>query len=100
MGNRMIQEKIEQAIDSLVEFQGTENYTHAKLTPEQAAEIKSEVVGKGVPVRFMVKGQALNITSGELSQKNINVIHQITYWHFTKDTAKKIAEWLGAKAVW
>lgn len=91
---------IESVIDDLVEFTGNLPDEHNKLSPEQHAEIKKEVVGQGVPVRFMVKGRALNITTGELTQKFVNVIHQITYWNFTKDTAKKIGEWLGARPVW
>jgi hypothetical protein len=55
------------------------------------------MVSKGVPVRFMLGGGSLDIVSGKVSAKGTNVIHQIVYWNFTKDTAKKIAKWLGAR---
>ena len=96
----MMSDPIEKAIDELVEFTGTMPDEHNKLSPEQAAEIKKEVVGEGIPTRFMVKGTSLNISTGELDQKHINVMYQTTYWNFTKDTAKKIGEWLGARPVW
>jgi len=71
-----------------------------KLTSEQIDEIKKELVSKGVPVRFLDGGQAINIETGERQKKGINIIYQIVYWNFTKDTAKKIAKWLGVKPVW
>lgn len=70
----------------------------SKLTPEQIAEVKKEMVSKGVPVRFMSGGGSLDIVSGKVSAKGTNVMHQIVYWNFTKETAKKIAQWLGARA--
>jgi hypothetical protein len=74
-----------------------------KLTEAQIAAIKSEMVKdgdpKGRPVRFQVNGQTLNISTGELQTKGINIIHQIVYWNFPEATSKKIATWLGAKAV-
>lgn len=69
------------------------------LTPEQEAEVKSEMVLSGLPVRFMIDGQSVHLTTGERDKKGINVIYQHFYWNFTKDTAKKIAGWIGAKAV-
>ena len=72
-----------------------------KMTEEQIAEIKAEMVPSkdAAIVRFQVQGQTLNICSGELQPKGINVMHQQVYWNFTKETAKKIAGWLGAKCV-
>jgi carbohydrate-binding DOMON domain-containing protein len=70
-----------------------------KLTKEQVREVKAEMVRQGVPVRFMYNGQCLIITTGELMEKYINVIHQQFYWNFTKETSKKIAKWLGVKAI-
>lgn len=69
-----------------------------KLTSDQIAEIKGEMVKSGVPVRFMKGGGSLNIETGHVSPRGVNVIHQIVYWNFTKETAKKIADWLGARA--
>ena len=70
-----------------------------KLTKSQIEEVKSEMVEHGVPVRFMYNGCSLIITTGETTEKYINVIHQQFYWRFTKETSKKIAKWLGVKAV-
>ena len=73
-----------------------------KLTPEQIEEVKAEVVPckDATPVRFLVNGQAFaNICIGEMHSKGCNVMHQTVYWNFTKETAKKIAGWLGARAV-
>lgn len=80
-----------------------------KLTSEQIEEIKKEMVkwrycpeptsADPCPVRFLIGGQCLNIETGNLQQKGINVIYQQVYWNFTKETSKKIAKWLGAKPV-
>lgn len=69
------------------------------LTKEQIAEVKQELVSKGVPVRFLRGGRAVLIESGQEASKGMNVIYQPVYWNFTKETAKKIGEWLGARAV-
>jgi len=71
-----------------------------KLTQDQITELKKELVDDGVPVRFLLDGCALDITSGIKSTKRSNVMYHPTYWYFTKETAKKIADWLGAKPVW
>lgn len=68
-----------------------------KLSPEQLAEAKKEMIKTGHPVRFLHNGQALNITTGDLASKGSNVMYHPVYWNFTKDTAKKIAKWLGVK---
>ena len=72
-----------------------------KLTAEQQEEVKKETVGfkNGVPVRFQVGGRTLVIQTGQLQKKGINVIHQIVYWNFTRETSLKIAKWLGATPV-
>jgi hypothetical protein len=69
----------------------------AKLTKDQIAEIKDEMVSSGVPVRFMSGGGSLNIVTGETTARGANVMHQIVYWNFSKETAKKIAKWLGVR---
>ena len=68
-----------------------------KLTPEQLAEIKKEMIKTGHPVRFLYNGQALDITTGNLASKGSNVMYHPVYWNFTKETSKKIANWLGVK---
>lgn len=74
--------------------------TEATLTKDQAIEIKGEMVQTGgIPVRFLVGGQAINIVTGEAASKGSNIMYQPVYWNFTKATSKKIAKWLGAKAV-
>ena len=70
-----------------------------KLTPEQMEEAKKEMVPTGVPVRFQVGGRTLGIQDGHLQKKGINVIHQIVYWYFTRETSLKIAKWLGATPI-
>lgn len=69
------------------------------LTPKQIAEIKSEMIPSGTPVRFQVAGQTLDICTGQLQKKGINVIHQIHYWCFSKETSLKIANWLSASPI-
>ncbi|KKN28154.1 hypothetical protein LCGC14_0857200 [marine sediment metagenome] len=69
----------------------------SKLTDIQMNEVLAECIPNGVPVRFMVGGQALNICTGELNPKHINVINSIVYWNFTKKTISKIAGWLNAR---
>ena len=76
-----------------------ESLTEAKLTPDQSKEVQGELVKKGVPVRFLIGGQAIDIVSGKAASKGSNIMYHPVYWNFTKETAKKIAKWLGAKAV-
>ena len=71
----------------------------AKLSKEQIDVLKKETVKNGVPVRFLVGGAAIDIITGETFKKGMNVMYQPVYWNFTKETAKKVAEMLGAKAV-
>jgi hypothetical protein len=70
-----------------------------QLTQDQIKEICSERIINGVPVRFQIGGQTLNIETGELQPKWVNVMYQLVYWNFTRETAKKIAGWLGVKAI-
>ena len=70
-----------------------------KLTTEQTDEIRGELIKEGVPVRFLHNGRNLSIVSGALQPKGINVMYQVVYWHFTRETANKIARWLGCRAV-
>lgn len=69
------------------------------LTDAQVAEIKAEMVALGTPVRFQRHGCTMDIITGHCQPLGINVIHQIAYWRFTKETSKKIAKWLNVKAV-
>jgi hypothetical protein len=70
------------------------------MTPEQVQEVKNEMVPQGIPVRFQIDGATVaNLTTGQMHRKGINVIHQTVYWSFTKETAKKIAGWIGAKPI-
>jgi hypothetical protein len=70
-----------------------------KLTSDQLEEVKGEMVKNGAPVRFLSGGNSLNIETGQTTGRGTNVMHQIVYWNFTRETAKKIAGWLGVKAV-
>ncbi|GBG14465.1 uncharacterized protein NMK_2064 [Novimethylophilus kurashikiensis] len=69
------------------------------LSDEQIAEVTAEMVPKGTPVRFQIGGQTINIMTGEKQAKGINVMYQIFYWNFTKETSSKIAQWVGAVPV-
>ena len=71
----------------------------SKLTPDQTDEIKKEMIKNGVPVRFLRSGTAFDITTGKPVKKGSNIMYHPVYWNFTKNTAKKIAGWLAAKAV-
>jgi hypothetical protein len=76
------------------------DYMGVDMTPlnqEQIQEIQKEMVKDGVPVRFMYGGESRNILSGQGSGKHINIIHQRVYWNFTKETARKIADWTGTR---
>lgn len=85
---------------NMAKFQGTADMVTApKLTKEQIGEIKDEITPCGRPVRFMFQGRSLNIVTGELCKKGINIMYQIVYWNFEEETSKKIASWLGVKAV-
>jgi hypothetical protein len=66
-----------------------------KLTPEQAAEVRAELAPGGVPVRFLFHGQCLDIQTGALQSKGINVIHQNHYWGFSRETSNKVVKFLG-----
>lgn len=70
-----------------------------KLTDEQLTEVEDEMVSNGIPCRFQINGQTLDIETRELQPKGINVIRQIHYWGFTRETANKIANWLNCKVV-
>jgi hypothetical protein len=66
-----------------------------KLNEEQIQRFKSQMVECGTPVRFLYRGQCLNIVTGDLQTKGINVIYQWHYWNFTTATAMEIAKALG-----
>jgi hypothetical protein len=70
-----------------------------KLTDEQVKHFKSLMIPNGQPVRFMYEGCALNIISGQMQKKSINIIYQRCYWNFSHDTSLEIAKVLGVKAV-
>lgn len=57
------------------------------------------MVKNGHPVRFMHEGCSVNIETGIKCARGCNVIHQLVYWNFTKETAKKIATLTETKTV-
>jgi hypothetical protein len=69
------------------------------FSPAELEEIKAEFVQVGVPVRFLDNGRNLNIATGELMPKGVNVIYQTVYWQLARETANKIATRLGVRAV-
>ena len=68
-----------------------------KLNKEQIEEIKKELVSmeEAETVRFLYHGQNLNIITGDLQPKGLNILYQIVYWHFKKETIEKILKYLG-----
>jgi hypothetical protein len=66
-----------------------------KLSPEQIDYFKLRMVEHGTPARFLYQGRCLDIVTGALDTKGINIIHQRHYWHFTAATAREIASALG-----
>jgi hypothetical protein len=73
--------------------------TASKLSKDQIEEVKKEMVPNGVPVRFLDGGESMDIITGQKTGRGSNVMHQIVYWNFTKETSKKIAKWLGVRPV-
>ncbi len=69
------------------------------FSPAEIEEIKAEFVLVGVPVRFLHNGRNLNIVTGELMPKGVNVLYQTVYWRLTRETANKIATRRGVRAV-
>ena len=67
-----------------------------KLTDEQIRHFKAQMIKDGTPVRFLYRGHCLDITTGVLQHKGINVIYQRHYWNFAAETAKEIAKSLGS----
>ena len=71
------------------------------LTEVQITEAQAEMVDwrKGTPCRFLMDGRAVKLETGELASKGSNVMYHPVYWNFTRDTAKKVAEWTKTKVV-
>lgn len=67
------------------------------LTQEQLDKLRTYKVKKEnlVPCRFMFKGQALNIYTGKLDKKGVNVMYQTHYWNFDTKLARMIKQELG-----
>ena len=70
-----------------------------RLTEDQVAHFKAALVKPGIPVRFLHKGGALNIITGNVQPRGINVIYQQFYWNFARETALEIAKLLNVRAV-
>jgi hypothetical protein len=77
--------------------------SEVKLSKKQMKEVINEIGltlgGSCPPVRFMHGGCSVNISDGSKTSKGCNVMYQHVYWNFSKETSKKIAKWLGARAV-
>lgn len=71
------------------------------LTEDQIKELQAEMVGwrEATPVRFLMDGRAVKLETGELASKGSNVMYHPVYWNFTRNTAKKVAEWTKTKVV-
>lgn len=70
-----------------------------KLTPAQVKLYKACLVNKGLPVRFLYRGGALDILTGDVTPRGTNVMYQTVYWNFTPETAREIAAVLDVRAV-
>ena len=70
-----------------------------KLSAEQIERYKKLQIPNGTPCRFMSSGRCLNIVTGELQPRGINVMHQRVYWNFSLETAKEIAATLGCRVI-
>ena len=68
------------------------------LTKIQSEQFKQKIIPQGDPVRFMRGGSSVNITTGETTPKGCNVIDQIVYWCFARETSREIANLIGARA--
>jgi hypothetical protein len=66
-----------------------------KLSREQVQQFESRMVQHGTPARFLYRGHCLDIVTGDLQDKGINIIYQRHYWNFTSDTAREIEKALG-----
>jgi hypothetical protein len=69
------------------------------FSPQEIEALKAEQVPSGVPVRFLYQGRNLNISNGRLMTKGVNIIYQVVYWNFLRETSKKIAQALGVEAI-
>jgi len=69
------------------------------LTAKQIEYYCKQMINHGVPCRFMFDGRNLNIVDGFLIKKGINVMYQMVYWHFSKETAKEIAKELDCQVI-
>lgn len=70
-----------------------------RLTDKQLAQVEAEMIVDGMTVRFLRNGRALNIETGESSPGYVEPRKQKFYYNFSRETAQKIAKWLGARAV-
>tara|TARA_R100000700_G_C3090531_1_gene92101 strand:- start:15 stop:236 length:222 start_codon:yes stop_codon:yes gene_type:complete len=69
------------------------------LTQEQIQHFATRLTRNGTPVRFMIDGCSVNIETGARTPKGSNVMSQIVYWSFDRETAREIAKTIGARAV-
>ena len=67
------------------------------LTLGQVNRYLGRQVVTGTPVRFMNNKKSYNIITGK--EYGGNVINQLVYWHFDKNTAKEIAQLTNTKAI-
>lgn len=61
------------------------------LDEGELAHFRSMQIQHGVPVRFLHRGAATDIVSGQLQDKALPAHLQIHYWNFSKETAQEIA---------
>jgi len=64
------------------------------LTEKQMEKLPKNINAEANAVRFMTNGQAIDICTGYLYPKGINVIHQIMYWHRPKEFINTVVEFL------
>jgi len=75
------------------------NPQYAPLTDEQIAILKEahargKAEARNSATRIFINGQNYNASTGEVLPKGINVMYQMVYWDFTRDTAKMLKKFV------
>ncbi|CAN7619303.1 hypothetical protein LJR189_004639 [Acidovorax delafieldii] len=69
------------------------------LDAQSLNTFRAQQVERGTPVRFIYRGSAVDIVSGQVQDPATPVSHQITYWNFDRATALAVAEITRTKPV-
>ena len=83
--------KLMQKIQPYVLLQPTEEDVPQPLDPQSLEFFRDKRVEQGTPVRFVHRGRAVDIVSGQVQDPATPASHQITYWNFDRETALAVA---------